>query len=84
MEPVDRLYGFNLRPEKYSYMVVSGTVRVSIPTDETVENTPQRAKESIEIETESLQDSPFFTGVSPKNEVLLKVPTLKKASSKTK
>ena len=63
LEPVDRLKGFNLRPDTYSYILVSGTIRVTIPFSEPSSPTESRVKNSAGIgadDTTYLQDSPFF------------------------
>ena len=63
LEPVDRLKGFNLRPDTYSYIVVSGTIRVTIPFSEPNSPSESRIKESRGDgydNTTYLPDSPFF------------------------
>ena len=76
LEPVERMKGFNLRPDTYSYILVSGSVRVTVPYSEP--NSPaeshrvnKEGKEGGGIGfdgTSTLQDKDFFDHTEVKGE----------------
>ena len=45
-EPVEKLRGFKLKPDRYSYFIVSGTIKCSIPGS--CEQLPMSIPEELE------------------------------------